>query len=248
MRADAGKLSYGLSMLLPCTSVVEMAALYGYDFIRIDCEHAQLSPSEVRELLTAARLLGIPCQVRTADLAGITALLGQEPAGIMIPHVDSAELVRKAVEVCKFTPFGSRGMDGSARHMRCGGMKRLDYMEYANRSMDVIVQIESRSGIAQLDEILSVEGVDMVATGRADLSQDLGVPGEKNHRSVIEAEEEIIRKTLEHGKVPTIAADDRARIAELKEMGVCCFLVGKDETLLAGALRENLEKKRLVRL
>lgn len=243
-RAGNGLMSYGLSMLLPCPSVVEMAALYGYDFIRIDCEHALLSYPEIRELMAAARLLGIPCQIRTSDLTNITALLGQEPAGIMIPHVESREEALIAVNCCKFAPCGRRGMDGSVRHMRCGGMKREEYMEYANRTMDVIVQIESREGLFHIDEILSVEGIDMVATGRADLSQELGVPGKKNHPDVIEAENRIIRKALEYGKIPTIAADSEARIAELAAMGVRCFLIGKDETLLSGAIKENLEKIR----
>lgn len=244
-RTRKGLMSYGLSMLLPCPSVVEIAALHGYDFIRIDCEHALLSYPELRELMTAARLLGIPCQIRTTDLANITALLGQEPSGIMIPHVESREAALAAVDCCKFAPLGRRGMDGSTRHMRCGGMKRTEYMDYADRTMDLIVQIESREGLRHIDEILSVEGIDMVATGRADLSQELGVPGQKNHPDVIEAENLIIRKTLEYGKIPTIAADSEARIAELSAMGVRCFLIGKDETLLSSAIKENLEKKRI---
>lgn len=244
-RAQNGLMSYGLSMLLPCPSVVEIAALHGYDFLRIDCEHAFLSYQEIRELMAAARLLGIPCQIRTPDLTNITALLGQEPAGIMIPHVESREAALAAVDCCKFAPSGRRGMDGSTRHMRCGGMKRAEYMDYANRTMDVIIQIESREGLRNIDEILSVEGIDMVATGRADLSQELGVPGEKNHPDVIEAENLIICKALEYGKIPTIAADSKARIAELAAMGVRCFLVGKDETLLSGAIKENLEKKKM---
>lgn len=244
-RAKNGLMSYGLSMILPCPSVVEMAALYGYDFIRIDCEHSLFSYQELRELMAAARLLGIPCQLRIPDLANITALLGQEPAGIMIPHVESRETALAAVECCKFAPCGRRGMDGSVRHMRCGGMKRTEYMEYANRTMDIIVQIESREGLRRIDEILSVEGIDMVATGRADLSQELGVPGEKDHPDVIEAENRIIRKALEYGKIPTIAADSKERIAELAAMGVRCFLIGKDETLLSGAIKANLEKKKI---
>ena len=85
----------------------------------------------------------------------------------------------------------------------------------------------------------------MVATGRADLSQELGVPGEKDHPDVIEAENRIIRKALEYGKIPTIAADSKERIAELAAMGVRCFLIGKDETLLSGAIKANLEKKKI---
>lgn len=91
-RADAGLDSFGLAVVLPCPSVVELAALAGYDFIRIDCEHAMMDASELRTMLQTARLLGIPCQVRVPDLASITPLLGQEPAGIMLPQIGRAHV------------------------------------------------------------------------------------------------------------------------------------------------------------
>ena len=245
LRAKKGLASYGLSMLLPCPSIVELAAQAGYDFIRLDCEHAYMDASELRAILTTARLRNIPCQIRVSDLANITPLLNLEPAGIMVPHVDSAETAKAAVDLCKFAPIGNRGMDGSTRRMRCEGMKRDQYIEYAKEHLDLIVQIESREGIGHIDEILSVEGVDMVATGRADLSQALGVAGEKNNPVVIETEDYIIRKALEHGKIPTIAVDNAKRAEELFCMGVRCFQVGKDETLLAKAIAANLKDKRI---
>lgn len=239
-RACSGLSSYGLSVVLPNPAVIELAAKAGYDFVRIDCEHSYMSFEEVRSLLTVARLIGMPCQVRTPDIWNLTPLLGQEPTAIMIPHVSSAEMAREIVQMCKYAPVGNRGMDAGTRLIRCGGMTRGEYMTYANQSQDVIVQIESRDAIEHIDEILSVEGIDMVATGRADLSQELGVPGQKNHPDVIAAENYIIQKTLEHGKLPTIAADSPQRVSTLREMGVRCFLVGKDEALLDKAISQNL--------
>ena len=104
-RADAGLDSFGLAVVLPCPSVVELAALAGYDFIRIDCEHAMMSASELRTMLQTARLLGIPCQVRVPDLASITPLLGQEPAGIMLPHVEGVSDARFLMDACRFAPW-----------------------------------------------------------------------------------------------------------------------------------------------
>lgn len=241
-RAKAGLSSYGLSVVLPDPAVIELAAKAGYDFVRIDCEHSYMSFEEVRALLTVARLVGIPCQVRTADIGNLTPLLGQEPAAVMIPHVSSAAMAREVVQACKFAPVGSRGMDAGTRLIRCGGMKRGEYMAYAAQAQDVIVQIESKEALEHIDEILSLEGIDMVATGRADLSQELGVPGQKDHPDVIAAENYIIQKALEYGKIPTIAADSPQRVSALHEMGVRCFLVGKDEALLEKAISQNLLK------
>jgi len=243
-RARAGVPCFGISVVMPCPSVIELAALAGYDFVRIDCEHAMMSQEELRNMLTAARLVKMPCQVRVADTGALTPLLGQEPAGIMVPHVESPEQAMEAIRACKFAPVGSRGMDGNTRLMRCGGMKRKEYMEYSTEHMDLIVQIESRQAIERIDEILSLEGIDMVATGRADLSQEFGVPGEKDHPVVIEAENYIVQKAVEHGKLLSLAADSPKRVKELYDMGVRCFVVGKDEGLLDKALRKNLTEMR----
>ena len=239
-RAAAGLVSYGLAMVLPCTSTIEMAALAGYDFIRLDCEQAMFSTEELRQLLQTARLIGMPCQVRVSDLTGITPLLGQEPSGIMIPHVESILEVKEAVEYCRFAPVGKRGMDGNTRRMRCEGMKRAEYMKYSAETMDLIVQIESKKALENADGIIQVPGIDMIATGRADLSQELGVPGQKDHPDVVNAENEIIRKTLENKKFPIITAGSPKRVQELYEMGVRCFVVGKDENLLEQGIRKNL--------
>ena len=238
-RALRGEVCLGLSVLMPWQFIPELAKAVGYDYIRLDLEHSYLSESEVRSLLQAARLCGIPAQVRVPDLGGITPLLGQEPAGIMVPHVSSAAEAQVAIDLCRFSPAGQRGMDGGTRLMRCEGLSRQVFMAYATDSQSLIVQIESREGIDRIDEILSLEGIDMVATGRADLSQALGVPGSKNDLAVLEAEEYIIRKAIEHGKIPTIAVDSRERFQQLYDLGVRCFQIGKDERLLIKALKKN---------
>lgn len=243
-RVRNGECCFGLSVVIPYPSVIELASLAGYDFVRIDWEHALFGAEELRALLTAARLMGMPCQIRVPNLTMIMPLLGQEPDGIMIPHTECAETARAAVEACRFAPLGRRGMDGNTRRIRCEGMGRAEYMDYAAENLDVIVQIESRPAMERIDEILSLEGISMAATGRADLSQELGVPGDKNHPDVIAAENFIISKTLEHGKIPAVAADSAGRVRELYDMGVRCFLTGKDEALLDKVIKRNLSEMR----
>ena len=241
-RIQAGCSCYGLAVVLPCPCVIELAALAGYDFVRIDCEHALMSPAELRLMLQTARLRGIPCQVRVPDLSSITPLLGQEPAGIMLPHTESAYDARCLADACRFSPTGRRGMDGNTRRIRCEGISREAYMAACDETLNLIIQMESRPALTHIDEILSVPGIDMVATGRADLSQELGVPGQKNHPTVVDAENFIIRKALEHGKIPTITAGSPQRIQELQQMGVRCFIIGKDEDLLDQGIRARIRR------
>lgn len=240
-RVKAGESCFGLSIVLPYPSIIELAALAGYDFIRIDWEHTLFGMEELRTMLMTARLIGMPCQVRVPDLGMLTPLLGQEVSGFMIPHVECIQHAQDAIDLCKFSPIGNRGMDGNTRWMRCGGMSRSEYMKYSSENMDLIIQIESETGMNHMDELLALEGIDMVATGRADLSQSLGVPGQKTHPKVLEAENLIIKKALENEKIPTIVADSADRVKELYSMGVRCFVIGKDEGIVAKALKNHLQ-------
>lgn len=241
-RARAGLPSFGMTISLMDPTVIEMAHSAGYDFVRIDCEHILFDHITLVNMLRTARLLGMPCQIRIEGLERLTALLSLEASGIMVPHVENREMAQSVVNMVKYAPIGERGMDAGARLVRYGGMSRSEYIARANQVTSVIVQIESRKGLENIDQILSLEGVDMVATGKADLSQALGVAGQKEHPDVLAAEAFIVKKALEYGKIPTLAADSRERVGELMEMGVRCFLIGKDEPLAYKAIENKLKR------
>lgn len=82
----------------------------------------------------------------------------------------------------------------------------------------------------------------MVATGKNDLSQALGIPGQNSHPDVISAENFVIQKALEYGKFPTLMVKGKKRLTELQEAGVRCFTISRDETLLAAAMKNTLKE------
>lgn len=231
-RAKQGLLSFGINVALEDPVIIEMAARAGYDFVRIDCEHMLFSDDVLKNMIRTARLLNMPVQVRVADLGKATALLDLGVSGLMLPHVSSAEIAKKAVDTIKYAPLGHRGMTGASRALNFGEHTMSEYSKWANDDVSIIVQIEDQSGLDHIDEILSVPGIDMVATGRNDLSQALGIPGQNTHPEVLKAEDMVIRKAIEHGKIPTLLVKNKARLEELKEKGVYCFTLGRDESLL----------------
>lgn len=243
-RANAHILSLGLTITLPDPMMIEMAYRVGFDFVRIDMEHRLFGDRLILEMLNTARLLDFPCQIRVPNMGNVTALLGHDAAGIVMPHCCSAEEARKAVDICKYTPIGNRGMDGACRRVKYNGMNRLDYMTWANDKTDLIVQIESREGIEHIDEILEIDGIDMIATGRSDLSQEFGIPGQRDDPRVIEAEDYIITKTLQYGKVPSLSCNTLERANELMKKGVYTLLIGKDEALAMKAMEQLQDKYR----
>ena len=241
-RAQMGLDSYGLNIALHDASVVEMAAYAGYDFVRVDCEHMLFDNATLAEMIRTAKLLGIPLQLRVTNLSQASAFLDCGASALMLPHVRNREIALEAVSALKYAPLGERGMTTSARVLRFGQQKLSEYARRANDEVDLIVQIEDQDGLNNIDEILSVEGVDFVATGRNDLAQALGVPGENTHPDVLAAEDMVIRKALEHHKIPTLLVKNRKRIEELRARGVHCFSIARDDLLLYNHLKEQLDK------
>lgn len=239
-RAIEGKDSYGLNLSIHDCSILEMASRAGYDFVRIDCEHMLFDYACLSEMIRTAKLLRLPLQLRVTDLRQASALLDMGADALMIPHVRNAEIAKQAVAAMKYAPLGERGMTGAARILNFGEDKIGDYAAHANEHIALIVQIEDKEGLDNIDEILAVPGVDMVATGKNDLSQALGVPGENSHPSVLAAEDMVIEKALKYGKIPTLLVKNSRRLEELHAKGVHCFSIGRDDSLLFKSMSDKL--------
>ncbi|MCM0707768.1 aldolase/citrate lyase family protein [Faecalicatena sp. BF-R-105] len=236
----AGKEYFGLYLSLTDPSVIELAAQTGYDFVRIDLEHTLFSLSELREMIRTANSLNLPVFVRVPSLNDVCALLDSGADGIIAPHIDSRESAQAAINEVKYAPVGLRGMAGSQRCTRYGDIKLSDYIQKANHQILLCVQIEDKAGIENIDEILSLDGIDMVSTGKNDLSQSLGYPGQNSHPDVIAAEETVISKAIQYGKYPVLLISSMARRDALVQKGVRGFMIGRDTQLLYGAMKNNL--------
>lgn len=239
-RASADLYSLGINIGLSDPVVIEMAARAGYDFVRIDCEHTLFDEGTLRVMIRMARILDLPIQVRLSDLSRASALLDMGVNGLMLPHVGSRTEAEQAVIATKYAPLGQRGISSASRALNFGQYKMKDYAKWANEDIALIVQIEDKQGLDHIDEILSVPGIDMVATGKSDLSQALGLIGQSSHPDVLAAEDLVIRKTLEYGKIPTLLVRSKKRMDELSRQGVRCFTICRDERLLYSAMVNQL--------
>ncbi len=240
-RSRQGILSLGLYVTIPQPQMVEMAKLCGYDFARLDAEHVNFGAETLREMFRIARLLDFPLQIRLGSMENLDPILALEPAAVMAPDIRTKEAARKLVHGTKFFPLGQRGMYAFTDAIRFGKNSRAEYLTSANERLHTIVQIESREGLENLEEIVSVPGIDMVSSGKADLSQALGIPGKTTDPRIAEAEEQIVKTTVKAGKVPTLFAESPERIRALQKLGVSCFIVGFDCALCMTAMRERLE-------
>jgi 2-dehydro-3-deoxyglucarate aldolase len=236
-----GEPSIGSWMSMAHPSIAEILAMAGYDWVVIETEHTAIDVSEVLRLIIAIEQRGAVPLVRLAwnDPIQAKAVLDSGAAGVLVPMVNTKEEAELAVKMTKYPPLGYRGV-GLARAQGYG--EDFDaYVKDANSDGLLIVQIEHKDAVANIEEILSVPGIDGTFIGPYDLSMSLGIPGQIRHPDVVAAKRKVLDATLAHGLIagvhfvqPSTAAEDcRQAVAE----GYRFIALGTDILFLGDSAR-----------
>jgi len=220
--------------------LVHMIAQSGFDFVYIDMEHSSMSLERVADLCFVAQLSGLIPIVRPAGKLPhlISKPLDCGAMGLLIPHVDIPEEARDIVRYAKFHPLGERGMNLQGVHTGFTVPDGQLFIETMNRESILIVQIESKKGIDHIDEILSVEGIDGAVIGRADLSQDLKIPGQTNHPKVLECVERLIEACKKRSAYPGLLVNDIKGAKEWIGKGIKIVPFGNATSIMMRAYKE----------
>lgn len=235
-RLLAGELQYGLWLGLSEIFSAEICAGAGFDWLLIDAEHG---PNDLRTIfaqLQAIAPYGSQPVVRPpqGDHVLIKQLLETGVQTLLIPMVESAAQAAHLVEAMRYPPQGIRGVGSSiARASRWGRI--ADYADEANGQMCLLVQVETRAGLEQLDEILAVEGVDGIFFGAADLAASFGLLGQPNHPDIVAMIERGLTRVARCGKAGGVLCGDRDLVNRYREAGARFIAVGVDSMLLAAA-------------
>lgn len=238
-RLAAGEILHGCWLGLADSYTTEIAATAGFDWLLIDGEHA---PNDVRSLSDQlARVLPSPSAalVRPVDddPAKIKQMLDIGAQSLVIPMVDNAAQAERIVRAALYPPQGTRGVGSAlARASNFSGIP--DYLTTANAQICLILQVESMAGLAALDDIAAVEGVDGIFIGPADLAADMGFPGNPKAPEVHSAIMDALRRIRAKGLTAGVLATDPEFITDCKEAGANFVGVGIDVTLFAGAMRK----------
>lgn len=174
----------------------------GFDFFIIDCEHGSFTTREVANIIAVARGAQISALVRIPEMRREHALKFMElgASGLLLPNVESAEQARMLVDCTKYAPLGHRGVSLSRPHTDFRKVTGAEYMPAANEETILLCQIESRAGVQHIDEILSVEGIDVALIGPNDLTQDYGKLDRFDDPEIVEAIGTVVRAAKAHGK------------------------------------------------
>jgi 2-dehydro-3-deoxyglucarate aldolase len=193
------KVSIGTWMSMAHPSIAEILAMAGYDWVVVETEHTAIDVSEALHMIIAIEQRGAVPLVRLAGIDPIQAkaVLDSGAAGVIVPMVNTKVDAELAVSMTKYPPMGTRGV-GLARAQGYG-VEFDDYVQRANKDSLVIVQIEHIDAVNNIEEILSVPGIDGTFIGPYDLSMSLGIPGQLSHPKVVEAKEKVLQAVLRKG-------------------------------------------------
>ena len=237
-RLKAGEAQIGLWLGLADPYCAELAANAGFDWLLIDGEHA---PNDLRGLLGQLQAVApYASQPIIRPVIGDTALIKQlldiGAQTLLVPMVESAEQARELVRAIHYPPSGVRGVGSAlARASRWNSIP--GYLDQADEQMCLLVQIENLEGLARLDEIAAVEGVDGVFIGPADLSAAMGHRGNPGHPDVQAAIEDAIVRIQKAGKAAGILSADQGLARRYIELGARFVAVGVDTTVLMRGLQ-----------
>jgi 4-hydroxy-2-oxoheptanedioate aldolase len=234
-----GKQQLGLWCTINDTSIAEMLANCGFDWLMFDTEHSALDPLTVLPLLQAVAPYPVHPIVRPTSLnpAEIKKLLDLGAQTLLVPYVQNAEEARLAADAVAYPPGGIRGVAGMTRASRYGAVPQ--YHQRAREQICLIVQVETRSALDDLDNILAVPGVDAVFIGPSDLGASLGYPGEPSHPVVKEACLDAVRRIRAAGKPAGFLTLDQEFLGEIIAAGSLFTAVDVDIAVLRrGALAQ----------
>ncbi len=235
-----GQVVLGCFVRTPDASFAEYVATGGWDFLVFDGEHGSVNTSEVANLARASENRGVTPMVRVSSSHSATVLrcLDAGAAGLHFPSMNEPEEARLAVSAAKYPPRGLRGLAGNRS---TDWAITPEAIGHANDQTLVVVQIETREAVDNIEELCAVDGIDVLFIGPSDLSQSLGVPGDFGHPLLVDAIERVALVVRESEKVLGLFAATAQAAGKGLELGARYVATGV-EPLLGGAMRSYVSQ------
>ena len=239
-KLSGGEILIGTIITLPSPEIAEILSFAGFDWLFIDTEHTTLEVPDVQRILQCIQGR-CPCIVRvpSGDELWIKKFLDIGADGIIVPLVNSAEEAQKIIRFCKYPPDGSRSVGISRAHGY--GMKFREYVDFANDSIAVIIQIEHVDAVRNIHSIVQVPGIDGIFVGPYDLSGSMGKVGKVDDQEV-QQNIEIVKTACMNAGVPVgIFGFDVECVKSHIDKGYTLIAVGMDTVFLGKTAQETVK-------
>ena len=234
------KILQGIWSVIPNNVVTEIFSLSGLDFVILDMEHGNFSKEDIKNSIITCNLHKCFPLVRVPifDLSNIQSALDSGCAGIVFPKISSKQDALKAVSLCEFSPKGNRGFNPFTRFNNYNLFEKDFYKN--NKSLLKIVIIETKEGIDNLKEILSVDEIDVIYLGTYDLSKEYNFE-DINNKSFLKIIESSLAKINSSGKISGLMIKDKNYLRLAKKFKTK-FLVISVDTEIIGNAAKNIIK------
>lgn len=236
----AGKTVFSVKLNSADPRIVEMAALFGIPCIWVDMEHTANDYAITEAQIMAGKInnTDILCRVPRGSYSDYIRPLELDAAGIMAPHVMSAEDARQVVNMTRFYPIGRRPVDGGNADAVYGRLSQAEYNRQANDQRFIVLQIEDPEAMDQIEEIAKVPGYDILFFGPGDYSHAIGHSGEFDHPDVLAGYQKVADAAKKYGKFAgTVTVGPRENAKKLQAMGYRYLNLGSD----VGALNQYFD-------
>lgn len=240
-----GGTAYGVFCTFYSPAIVELVGRLGFDFVLIDAEHGPAGVESCEHMVRAAETVGIATYIRVAMniRQNILRYLDIGALGVQLPMVNTREEAEAVVEAVKYPPQGRRGL-AAVRAADYGlTMSLEEYTLKANQETLVSIQVETLEAVNNLDELLSVDGVDIFFIGPNDLSTSMGYAGQVNHPEVQAMIEKLVRRIHTAGRIAGTTAYNHEALVKAKERGFQ-YILHSVVPMLTKSAREYLELAR----
>jgi len=226
--------------------IARIARSSGHHAIWVDLEHSTMSIDTAALICAAALDLGLApfARIPEREYGVIGRLLDGGVLGIIAPRVETVAEAQDIIAACRFPPLGHRSAIATLAHVNFERMSASQFNQTLNQATVVKILLESPLGIANIEAIAALPGVDIVGIGTNDLAAEMGVPGQFRHADVRKAHEAAIGACQRAGKPLVIGGiADIHYASELIRLGAAPFLfTGIDTDLLLAAARDRISQ------
>lgn len=227
---------------IPFANMPVMFRNNGLDFFIVDAEHGGFSNEALSSLIMISRLCGLTIVIRLPDnqRRDIIRLMDMGADALLLPMTGSRAEIEKVVSYAKYAPLGKRGISTTRAHSLYQNIDLQQYMKKANDHVKIFAQIETREGLENIDDILSVAGIHGAIIGPNDLACDLDCIG--NEKPVLSAINQVGAAVGRAGLVGGIITTNRIYIKEAKKCGMKMICAGSELSMIKASCQQLVQQ------
>jgi len=225
----------------------------GFDGLFFDLQHGVIPEFEISQMAVAAMNMGVAPLVRVPekDYAAALRLLDNGAMGIIMPEVTTVEDAKNSVAACKYPPVGNRGAFGGWANFGYRAVPAAEARKAMNDATLLILMIESKAALDNIEGIAAVPGVDVIHIGTNDLSTDLGHPGQLAHPDVLAAVQRVVKACKANGKYAGVGGltggDAVKALPEVIKLGAQFITSASEWNLMMAAGTERVKALRALK-